>query len=308
MDQENSPNRKPSNPTSSQITRSYASAATNNIFSSKDHAIIIDSVDGATMKDYAYAVANITGSNAIRFASRIFNGRICVYLDSKNTAISFTSNHKTLSLNNAITTARPLLNPSQRIILSNVSPSISHDQTEAIFQKNNIRISSKKSFLRAGIQVPGFFHVMSFRRPIFVNPEDAPKIPESFLINHDGNQYRIFSSTDKVNCFLCKQEGHIASQCDKLTKNISPNTNEDKRTDNPHNPYQTINNETTDNLNCSNSINEELKISSDITIEPEVKLTENPDYSPNKRPLSISSSNHLENEDNNKSPTPEPNH
>ncbi|KAK2578611.1 hypothetical protein KPH14_001265 [Odynerus spinipes] len=128
---------------------------------------------------------------------------------------------------------------------------------------------------------------MSFKRQIFVNPEDAPKIPESFLITHDCTQYRIFSSNDKVNCFLGKQEGHTASQCAKLTKNITPNTNEDKETDNPHH---------------------ELMISSDITIEPEVNLTENPDYSMNKRPLSISSSSHLENEDNHKTPTPEPDH
>ena len=60
---------------------------------------------------------------------------------------------------------------------------------------------------------------MSFRRQIYVDLDDAQKIPESFLITHDDTQYRIFVSTNKVNCFLYKQEEHIAKQC---TLHIQP--------------------------------------------------------------------------------------
>ncbi|KAK2578088.1 hypothetical protein KPH14_001321 [Odynerus spinipes] len=201
-----------------QITNSYASATKNSIFPSKHQAIIIDAVDGSTMKDYVQTIANITGTNAIRFASRIFNGRICIYLDSINTAKNMVTNHSKLIINNTYTTVRPLLNPAQRIILSNVSPTIPHDHIENFFKENNIRLTSKMAFIRAGIQDAGFTHVMSFRRQIFINPEDTSKLPDSFLITHDETQYRIFVSSDKVSCFVCKQEGHVANQCPTNTK------------------------------------------------------------------------------------------
>ena len=45
---------------------------------------------------------------------------------------------------------------------------------------------------------------------MFINPDAPPKNFPFLLMNYDDAQYRIFTSTDKPNCFLCKQEGHIA--------------------------------------------------------------------------------------------------
>lgn len=55
---------------------------------------------------------------------------------------------------------RSLLNPSQRII-SNVSPSIPYEYIENILKKNNIKMTSKMTFIRTDIQDAGFNHVMS---------------------------------------------------------------------------------------------------------------------------------------------------
>ena len=99
------------------------------------------------MKDYIYAVAKITGPEAIHFASRIFNGRICFYLNRKTTAQDFVTNHRTVTINNVHTIVRPLIHPSQRIILSNVSPSIPHEYIEKFFTHNNVRMASKLTFL-----------------------------------------------------------------------------------------------------------------------------------------------------------------
>ena len=117
------------------------------------------------------------------------------------------------------TTVGPLINPTHKLILSNVSPSILHEYTEKFLISSitniNIRMTSKLTFLRLDIQETGFIHAMSFRKQVFINPDDLPNIPYFFLIisNHDNRQYRIVASTDKFNCFLCKQEGHADKDC-----------------------------------------------------------------------------------------------
>lgn len=46
-------------------------------------------------------------------------------------------------------------------------------------------MTSKMTFIRIDIQDAGFNHVMSFKRQIFVNPEDIFKIPDSFIITYN---------------------------------------------------------------------------------------------------------------------------
>ena len=212
-----------------QPEKSHA-ATTNSSFPSKEQAIIIDAINGTTVKDYVMAVAKTTGPNAIRFASRISNHRICIYFDSKTTTKQFTNNYKTLNINNTNTTVRPLLNPSQPIILSNVSPTIPHEFIEKFLMNKNIKATSKLTFLRAGLQEPFFAHIMGFRRQIFIDPDDAQKISESFLITHDDTQSRMFVSTDRASCFLCKQEGHIAKQCTLHTQPTMSNLTNNRET------------------------------------------------------------------------------
>ena len=145
-------------------------------------------------------------------------------------AQNFVANHRIITINNVHTTnvrtVRPLINPTQRLILSNVSPSIPHEYIEKFLTNINIRMTSKLTFLRTGIQETNFTHIMSFRRQYFVNPDDLPKIRQSFLVNHDNTQYRIFASTDKLNCFLCKQEGHVAKYWSNSPQSTATNQEE----------------------------------------------------------------------------------
>ena len=61
----------------------------------------------------------------------------------------YVTNYKSLPIN-IITTVRPLLNPSQRIVLPNVSPIIPHSFIEKFLTDHNIRLTSKLIFLPAG--------------------------------------------------------------------------------------------------------------------------------------------------------------
>lgn len=45
-------------------------------------------------------------------------------------------------------------------------------------------------------------HVLSFRRQMYVNNTDIPKLPGSILINQDETQFRIFLTDEKITCFF----------------------------------------------------------------------------------------------------------
>ena len=148
--------------------RSYAETTSNTTYPKKDQAIIMEAVEGLTSLDYASAIGKITGTESIRFLSRISNGRVCHYLNSKQTVTNLTSKFQSIPINNQNVEVRPLINPAQRIILSNVSPTIPNETLENAFIRNQIQPVSKISFLRAGFHEPGFAHILSFRRQIYV--------------------------------------------------------------------------------------------------------------------------------------------
>ena len=62
---------------------------------------------------------------------------------------------------------------------------------------------------------------MSFRRQIYINHEDIPKLPSSMLITQNDNQFRIFFTDDTLTCFLCKAVGHTSNNCKNNSKKNS---------------------------------------------------------------------------------------
>jgi hypothetical protein len=56
---------------------------------------------------------------------------------------------------------------------------------------------SQITHLKAGINVEGYEHILSFRRQIYINHEDVPKLSSSLLINVNETQFRIFLLTTK---------------------------------------------------------------------------------------------------------------
>ena len=102
-------------------------------------------------------------------------------------------NNQHITIDNQTIKLRRLHNPDKRIILSNVFPNIPN---------------SPISFLQAGSIANGLYHVLSFRRQLFVSHDDIGKLSTSMLINYDSANYKIFLSNDTVTCFLCKKEGH----------------------------------------------------------------------------------------------------
>lgn len=199
--------------------QSFASTVANSLIPKKDQAIVIDINVSLPHKDYVIAIGKLVQPSNILFASRISKERICIFLSSKTLVDNLIENHPSILIQEQHFKLRKLYNPNKRVILSNVYPNIPPDVIANEFAKLNISLCSPITFLKAGIQVEDFTHILSFRRQTFIKHEDLSKIPTSILINYEDTNYRIFLSDDSLNCFICQSQGHIASQC--TNQNIS---------------------------------------------------------------------------------------
>lgn len=109
---------------------------TNILFFIPERAIIIDAVVGLTeaeVKEYVQIVAKIIQVNAIRFVSRIFNDRICIYFHKKTTIKYFITNYKTSQVCIKSTAKNS----------SNVSLTILHNFITKFLTDYNIRLTSR---------------------------------------------------------------------------------------------------------------------------------------------------------------------
>lgn len=196
------------------------------IFPKKEQAIILSAHEELKLSDYVTAVGDLVQPKNILFASKISNNRLCIYLSSTHILEELISNHKSVKINNKEITIRRLITPSQRIVLSNVCPSIPHDLLESYIKSIGFTPVSQMSFLRAGISNEAYSHVLSFRRQIFVQPNDNIQLPSSTIIKFENTNYRIFFANNDLLCYICKCQGHIADQCPSQTTQNAGNITE----------------------------------------------------------------------------------
>lgn len=176
-----------------------------------EQGIYIESIDGLTISDYIYAIGKVIGPKNILFSARI-NNRIQMFLakiEDVNTVIGMKDN---IEIKNNKVEIRRMKSLTQRIIISNVSPVVPHHIIENALKDANLKTASSVRFLRVGCDDPEYKHVLSFRRQIYITPEENNPLPTTLLIEHSRIKYRIFLTTD-MTCFSCKQEGHVASNC-----------------------------------------------------------------------------------------------
>nr|CAH7729564.1 unnamed protein product [Callosobruchus chinensis] len=182
-------------------------------YPNKEQAIIFNAIGGARIQDYLLQLGPIINPKNILFCSRISNNRLCVYLSSKAWVDKFLADPGEIVIQGEKVRARRLVTSSDRLVISNVCPTIPNTAIKSALEQLDLQLLSPISFLRIGATLPEYSHILSFRRVTYVAPNESTKIPESIEINHEGLKYRIFLSLDSQKCFKCKKGGHIAAQC-----------------------------------------------------------------------------------------------
>lgn len=212
------------NPIQTQTTaqKTYSSVVSKQQFPTKEQAILFPALEGIPLQDYIFALGAKIGPKNIVFSSRISNNRICIYLSSKEQVDKTIAEHGSISINGQTMHARRLVTPAQRLVMSNVCPTIPHNILEDELKILGLILVSPITFLKIGVSNPEYNHIFSFRRQVFIAPPNI-EIPSSILTNYDNTDYRIFLSQDGISCFKCKQPGHIVSQCPN-TENDTENT------------------------------------------------------------------------------------
>jgi len=216
-------------------TKSFAETTAIINFPDMNQAIILPIIEGIKQIDYVIAIGKLIGPSNIISASRISNDRFCIFLASHTIADNIVRLHQNILINEHTVSIRKLINPSKRIILSNVYPSIPHNTICTALNELGIRTTSNITFLKAGFNISELAHITSFRRQVYINPEDYVKLPPSLVINLNNTNFRIFLTDDTVTCFICKQNGHLSSACkniqDKCTYYPTTNTEENTSID-----------------------------------------------------------------------------
>lgn len=207
-------NTQTSQPTTSKV--SYASVTQQVQVPTKEQAIIFDAIEGISVQEYARAMGKIISPINIRFISRISHGRVCLYLSDKEIADRLINTSTKINIGNQELQVRPLVSRAKRIILSNACPIISNELIINELKNHNIIPTSKITYIRAGMNDAGFAHLLSFRRQMYIKPEDIPLLPPVLRIQLDNTTYYIYLSTEKVTCFLCNEEGHLAKHCKNI--------------------------------------------------------------------------------------------
>ncbi|KAJ8681398.1 hypothetical protein QAD02_017185 [Eretmocerus hayati] len=175
--------------------------------------IVMDAVEGLTIREYALAIGGLIGPANMVSISRISGGRICVYLNSIETTEILINRYKNVNINSHTIDIRPLNAKSKRILISNVHTSIPNTELEKIFAQFGIVPKSQITKLKTGLHDVGYTHLLSHRRQVYIDPSDEEKLPNSFQLKHEDVTYWIYFSTEKLICYLCKEEGHPARHC-----------------------------------------------------------------------------------------------
>ncbi|CAI6377038.1 unnamed protein product [Macrosiphum euphorbiae] len=201
------------------VLKTFAETTANSLFPKKDQAIVFSTIEDVPQIEYIKAFSQITSPKNIKFASRISNNRFCIYFASKDIVEQIITLQPYIVVNNIQITYRRLINPAKRIIISNVQPIIPHDTITKAITNIPIRIISPITFMKAGFGNEEYDHIGSFRRQLYIHPDDHEKMPSSILINFDQTDYRLFLSDDTVICYLCKQNGHTTNHCKNVIEN-----------------------------------------------------------------------------------------
>lgn len=112
---------------------------------------------------------------------------------------NFISDYGGIKINDNSIPAKKLENPTRKIILSNIHPSITDLIIQEMLEENNLRLASSIKTLHIRLNDCNLFdHVSNFRRFLYVYDEKDFKLPDSIRASYEGEPFRFFPSDDSL--------------------------------------------------------------------------------------------------------------
>lgn len=200
----------------SQGLTGYSVAAATKKIPKKEQGIVFDMVEGKKNEEYLKAICTKIKATDIHSASRITMNRFLFFVHNVDHVEQLTTEgNNVITVGSSKLTMRPYIARLKRVILSNVMPFIPDNVIEAKLKEMGIQLRSAITPLRISAG-SAFAHIESFRRQIFVHPDDIEKFDSDFSLNYDSTTYHIYVNMDKMKCFECGAEGHTTRQCPEL--------------------------------------------------------------------------------------------
>lgn len=209
-------------------------------------ALTFPAIQGSQIGDYITSVIDVVSKDGLISASRISRQRVCVYLKNEETVNNFINNHGGITIKNQFLPVSRFINPTKKLILSNLHTSIPNSILKEQLEKHNLKLASTIKDLH--VRIPGRIdlnYVASFRRFVYVQVDKDMKIPDSILFNFEGHRFRFYITDDSLKCYLCKSTGHIGANCDKLNTDENADMDDEYEEENDDN----VNNDNNPNNN-----------------------------------------------------------
>lgn len=181
----------------------------------RDQAIIMTAHDDIPLREYVTKLCEIIKPEQITAASRIGHGRICIYLDHKDTANNLVNNYKYMEIQQKQIELRHYAIPTRKIIISRADICIPNEPIEEKLIELGLKPASPIIYLRIGAPEDKFKHILSFRRQVYIIKEDNQHIPDYITINYENEEYKIFLQDDNLKCQFCMRSGHTETNCYK---------------------------------------------------------------------------------------------
>jgi Zinc knuckle len=178
----------------------------------RKNAVICEGINGIPITDCLIAIADIVSGLKISHASRISNGRVCVYLQDQESVNAVTEDGG-FSVNGQFVSVRKYISGAQKVLLSNVLPDITNHQLVNALSKYG-KMTGEIRDVNIGCDRPDLAHIKSFRRVAYLIIDDVNKFPQIINVKIENEeQWTVFLTLDDATCYKCKQSGHLARNC-----------------------------------------------------------------------------------------------
>ena len=143
------------------------------------HAIKCESIDGTPVEEYLNALAEITGADNIKAASRVY-GSVVVYFNFITWVETVCV--KGLQVSGYTSYVEPLVKPATKMVISGVPPFIPNETIEYEMMRFGRLVSGIKT-IPLGCKNDRLKHVQSFRRQAFVLLDNDLQGPTRTYVN-----------------------------------------------------------------------------------------------------------------------------